>query len=751
MRRWIAWIMSYMLVVVAEGSSIPGGRLDPVATGGLGLDMNGNGMSDTWEAYFSAHTLMPEEDEDQDGASNSDESIAGTDPRDRTSNLDVQSFQFQRGGEQLQLSWFAVTGKLYQIQIADDLGNSWLPVGGPVSNQVSNVTVQVTLPPGGSGGRYWRIQVRDLDQDGDGLTATEEAVLGFSDALPASSGAPDFGAAIAAMEAVDSIALGDRMVDRVRPSLAQASRFLTQSTMGANWEMIQSVTNQGYARWIDQQMALPPSYHLPRNIELMVSFEEPEGTVSLSPFIWSWTDRAMSAPDVLRQRVAFALSQILVVSDRLDVLEDQGWALAGYYDILMDGAFGNYRDTLYRVSNSPVMGLYLSHARNRRSNPAENRFPDENYARELMQLFSIGLFELNIDGTRKKDESGRDIPTYTNADITEFAKVFTGLTFNPLDPGNGIPFESFEDDFIIDSEQAFLDSNSDWLNRPMIPYEPMHEPGPKSLLQGVVIPGGTVDEDIRAAIDHLFNHPNVGPFIGYRLIQRLVTSNPSPAYVARVARAFNDNGSGIRGDMGAVIKAILLDPEARDLGYFNEPHYGRLREPWVRYVQLCRAFDAVTPSGAFRNDAEYATVATRQRPLNSPSVFNFYLPGFQPQGVLASAGLVAPEFQITTAVSSVQTMNYWAMGIPDTYFLMQSEFPEEEITLDWSDELALADQPERLLDRLDVLLTRGALEPTARTVILSALQQAQADGTAEDIVALAIYLLMNTPDFAVFR
>ena len=310
----------------------------------------------------------------------------------------------------------------------------------------------------------------------------------------------------------------------------------------------------GFAAWLDAEFNRSPTYHFPRTRSLSRTFIDPDTNepLTISSFMWSWWDINMRGTDMLRQRVAYALSQILVVSLKgSDILEDSPWGLADYYDLLVQHAFGNYRDLLYAVTYHPVMGLYLSHAKNRKSDPATNRFPDENYAREIMQLFSIGLYALNQDGSRKQDATGADIPTYDNRDIREFARIFTGLTYDATYV-EGVP-ESNEpgDPGAVINEFEFLDVEP-FMNTPMQVYEPVHDTGAKQLLQytrlngtlvdGVVPAGQTTDQDIRAAIDNLFNHPNVGPFLARRLIQRLVKSNPSPAYIQRVAIAFNDNG-----------------------------------------------------------------------------------------------------------------------------------------------------------------------------------------------------------------
>ncbi|OYW72535.1 MAG: hypothetical protein B7Z37_24490, partial [Verrucomicrobia bacterium 12-59-8] len=331
--------------------------------------------------------------------------------------------------------------------------------------------------------------------------------------------------------------------------------------------------------------------------------------------------------------------------------------MANYYDIFEENAFGNYLDILKKVAMHPVMGVYLSHLGNQKANPALNLHPDENFAREVMQLFTIGLWELETDGSRKTypvghAQAGQFIPTYGNSDITELARVFTGLTWYDS--------TSFNGNNLINGDRL----------HPMKIYDAYHDCGAKTLLGGLAIAASTPSSgstgtagtaDITAAVTNLFNHPNVGPFIGRQLIQRFVTSNPSPAYIGRVAAKFNDNGSGVRGDLKAFIKAILMDPEARDPAMMDAPTFGKMREPFLRVVNLARAFNAASTSGRYPLDQ--FSLDHLQDPQNSPSVFNFFLPGHSPPGPITQMGLVAPEFQIVNASSAITGANYFYNAI----------------------------------------------------------------------------------------
>ena len=320
----------------------------------------------------------------------------------------------------------------------------------------------------------------------------------------------------------------------------EAVQLLQQATFGVEANDIDAVIAQRQEGWIDSQMTLPPSLHLP----FVQSVPPPQFQFQLQADRADiWFRHALGADDQLRQRVAFALSEIMVAS-QLGALNDAPFALADYYDILVRNAFGNYRDLIEEVTLSPAMGVYLSMLGNQKPNLALNIRPDENYARELMQLFSIGLVELNTDGSNVL-VGGQAVPTYDQAIIEGFAHVFTGWTWA------GSP--SFEQARATQQNQVV----------PMQLYEAFHDTGAKTLLNGTTLPPGQGGmQDLNAALDNIFNHPNVGPFIAVRLIQRLVTSNPSPGYVQRVAQTFDNNGSGVRGDLGAVVKAILLDDEA---------------------------------------------------------------------------------------------------------------------------------------------------------------------------------------------
>jgi len=383
------------------------------------------------------------------------------------------------------------------------------------------------------------------------------------------------------------------------------------------------------------------------------------------------------------------------------------------------------------------MGFYLSHLNNPKSIPSENIHPDENYAREIMQLFTIGLYELNNDGSRKTDSQGKFIPTYTNDDIKEMAKVFTGLG-----PGAIVPNEWI-------SEPEF--GVGIWImdmTKPMKMYEEWHEPGKKTLLNNYIIPAGNSgDKDIELAIDHLFNHPNTGPFICKQLIQRLIKSNPSPQYIDRVASVFNDNGAGVRGDLKSVIKAILMDDEARTCEGINDPANGKLKEPLLRFTQFARAIEKDQAYGNYWNIGYSFWRETGQMVMASPSVFNFFLPYYQPIGPLADAGLIGPEFQIHNSKTSVGYMNnayYWARwGNLFENWIIDNPY----VYTDYYKLEPMARDPEVLMNYFDVLFTYGMMSDSTRNIIKNACKMIVKNNFKETRASLATYLMLISPDF----
>ena len=524
-----------------------------------------------------------------------------------------------------------------------------------------------------------------------------------------------------------------------------AARFLEQSTIGFEQHHIDEVINLGFEAWIDQQFSLPMSGMLDAteaileitNDSLIQHGSNPQTSPNSEFFHFAWWNVNMTNDDLLRQKVAGALSEIFVVSGKSD-LDEYGFGMASYYDILLEHGLGNYRDLLFDVTMHPAMGYYLSHANNPKSDPSIGRFPDENYAREVMQLFSIGLFELNIDGTRKK-QNGADIPTYDNDDIIQYAKTFTGLSYGALDDGANVSLMF-----------GVAKHHSD-LTVPMIMYEDFHEPGPKHLLRDETIPAGqTGMQDIHDAIDNLFNHPNVGPFISYRLIQRLVKSNPSPAYISRVASKFNNNGSGVRGDMKAVIKAILLDAEARDCYYMDQDENSRLKEPLFRLSQFARMVDKDVESHLWGSSRDF-DLKIGQAILSSPSVFNFYLPTDAPNGEINNRGLVAPEFRLHDTRLSVGYFNkvFLMTKYRRLFSFAQQHIPNYQTLWNYDNLLPIAREVEHYIDWLDHHILHGKMTEHTREVMRNSINRfspSQVD-YLEERVEMGMYIALISAEF----
>jgi uncharacterized protein (DUF1800 family) len=530
-----------------------------------------------------------------------------------------------------------------------------------------------------------------------------------------------------------------------------ASRFLGQTTFGANMDLINDVKEMGYEAWIDDQFTKTPQTILPvmNTIwdEIYTLDNDAFGPWAVH-FNYAWWQTNMTNQDLLRQRTAYALSQILVTSINSD-LRDWADCLSSYYDIFVTNSFGNYKDILMQVTKHPAMGYYLSHLNNPREDTENNIHPDENYAREIMQLFTIGLHQLNPNGTLMTDGNGNPIPTYNNDDIKELAKVFTGL-------GGGATL-----DMMWCPDQPEFGSTMYCLDKtvPMIMFAWAHEPGPKTFL-GHTIPGSTTYTNATAmaevdnAVDFLFNHPNTGPFVSYRLIQRLVTSNPSPEYVGRVAAKFADNGSGIRGDMKAVLKAILLDEEARSEEAYLNPYTGKLREPMLRYTHIARALPTDSHRDRYWNNGYSFLDETRQHVMASPSVFNFYAPDYQPVGDWSALDMVGPEFKIhntATSIGYINSVHAWTFWNSLMYSWEGTETSPDGAWLLINELEAVANDTETLINELDKIFTHGQLSDETRQVMRNALNPMQTPWDQSSPngvrVRLALYLIMVSPDY----
>lgn len=520
-----------------------------------------------------------------------------------------------------------------------------------------------------------------------------------------------------------------------------AAHFLTHATYGSRLEDIEALDDLGgYVLWLNDQFQKPASSHIDwinRHTGTNLNVD-----ILRDAFYNAWYSIAVNAEDQLRQRVALALSEIIVVSI---IGIESAYAAADYYDLLATHAFGNYRDILYHTSKHPAMGIYLSTWGNMKEHTTASGtlvHADENFAREILQLFSIGLVQLQINGEPELS-GGEPIPTYTQKDIEEFAKVYTGWTTD-------------NNSFYFLQGPHTLSS----ISSPMVAWEQYHDTSEK-VFSGTfnyayaqpqqILEGLTADGDLNAAIDIIFNHPNVGPFISKQLIQRLVTSNPTPEYVARVATRFNDNGEGVRGDMKAVITAILTDEEAL---YKNKAQrsdlnrQGKLREQLIRIAAVMRTFHAQGSPSVFSYEF-YDFAAAQYRglhiqPLTSPSVFNYYPPTYQPSGIIQDNGLVAPEFKTMAPLklSEFGAIMLTVIGLTD--------YIEDQIRLDLSFEknLLSSQGAEALIDHLNLVLMSGQMSQTLKNELV---EYADRKKAAHDIVGQIIALIVLSAEYAIER
>lgn len=568
-------------------------------------------------------------------------------------------------------------------------------------------------------------------------------------ALTACGGGGDAG--VTGNGSADSFSLGLTVVsesDAVKAEPAQtsglteidAARFLTQATFGIrSAKEVSDLQAEGLEHWLWRQFNMP--YVLQTSYLDVQKQRNEKGRASDEMSYEAVWRQWLFDEGQLRARMAFALSQIMVVSNIAPDLRP--YAMSSYMDMLNQHAFGNYRDLLKAVTLHPTMGYYLNMLESEKENPDTGSHPNENYAREILQLFSIGLVKLNRNGSTQNDANGKPVPSYDEEVVKGFARAFSGWSFGGQTPSSG---QSMDD--LFEGSDYELDAN--WTT-PMRAYPARHETGTKLLLDGKVLPAGqTPEKDMDDAIDCIFQHPNVGPFIGRQLIQRLVTSNPSKAYIDRVAQAFNDNGQGVRGDLRAVLKAVLLDVEARDLAGSLVSGYGKLREPVIRLSAILRAFGATTPSKAGRTDLHYLDSADDglgQSPLLAPSVFNFFSPNYRHPGVLAQAGLVAPEFQITTETTVVGSSNtladvVWSGGY--------GWGDNSRLSFDWAPWEAVAASHESLLSLLGLIFCNGRMSSSTRNRLLTMLQSAEASSvTARERVQYLMLVLIISPDFVV--
>jgi uncharacterized protein (DUF1800 family) len=548
---------------------------------------------------------------------------------------------------------------------------------------------------------------------------------------------------------------------------AEAYRFLNQASFGATEAEASRLialgdSSNGYSRWIDAQLARETSLLLPA-VETAYPNPVPQGfnVGSLNAFrLERWFANVLRGDDQLRQRIAFALSEIFVVS-QVGALLNLPNATADFHDMLARNAFGNYRTLLEEVTLHPAMGTYLSMLGNQKAVAGTNLRPDENYAREMMQLFSIGLVQLNLDGSVRTDATGQPLPTYNQDVIEGFAKVFTGWKWECPSTLPACTFTNTRPQIapVLGYNQV----------RPMRLYPEQHDTGSKLVLSysGVALPNATIPagqtgtQDLKDALDNVFNHPNVGPFISKQLIQKLVTSNPSPAYVQRVAERFNNDGNGRRGNLEAVVRAILLDSEARSAPSGNAAAAaGKLKEPLLRLTQLWRAYDATSRSGklgAATNFPGGVGAVFGQAQGSAPSVFNFFSPFFAPPGEIADSGKVAPEMQLATEYLNTQSANFfWVQAQSRTH--TATNLGVDIMYINVSDELLVAADSEALINRVADRLLGGS---TQMSSALKAQAKAQIERTTVPTTspsaalatraADAIFFVVTSPEYTLQR
>jgi uncharacterized protein (DUF1800 family) len=707
-------------------------------------DLNGDGLPDAWQVRYGAFLLSLAGDDDGDGVSNLQESLWGTDPFDVTSRPHLT---IAVSTNDVRVMWRLVPGKRMDLLGGSSLTN-WIPAPEPEVGTGGMAVVSMPDRLSLTNREFYQIRVSERDSDLDGVSDWDELAVGMDPGRPDSARGParqlDRGGGVVRTIPGDLAAFDARFAPNgASVSQPEAARFLQQASFGPTLRQIDRVRELGIEGWLEDQMMRQPATHHRDYIEhIYADYTGPkvdssymglQGLLNGNNALSAFGRACVAGPDQLRQRVAFALSQILVTSRRDSVFEYKPRAMADYYDVFVRHAFGSYLDILREVTLHPVMGRYLSHVGNQKARPDVNQFPDENYAREIMQLFSIGLWELNPDGTQRLDAAGRSIPTYGNAQITELARVFTGFWFGTRPWGLGG----------VDEQEYLV---------PMKVWAEKHDFGSKALLRGVVIPARAATAanallDVDDAVRNLFEHPNTGPFVCHQLIQFLVTSNPTTNYVRRVTAVFDRDGQGRRGNLGSVVRAILLDPEARDPRWAASfPGFGRLKEPVHRAVALARVSRLDRFPGLVWWDYGDFYDAGAQEPARAPTVFNFFRPDYRPPGLAARHGLVAPAFQIVDSSTSLKFPNLlWQMTVEGFLQRTAYQFPP-----DYSELQQIADQPERLVDVVNLLFCGGSMTVPTRDAILARLGRVPIQ-ERQTRVFIAVYLGAACPDGAIQR
>lgn len=519
---------------------------------------------------------------------------------------------------------------------------------------------------------------------------------------------------------------------------ADAARFLSQASFGPTTAEIARVRQIGYTKWLDEQLdaaTTPPTLVLPY-LQQIVANGLPEADLRPQHRRNYWLWKAATGNDQLRMRTAFALSEVFVVSDR-EVADSNATIprIADYQDTLARGAFGSYRDLLEKVSLHPAMGYFLSHVGNRKADPAKNITPDENYGREVMQLFSIGLFKRNKDFTAALDSSGQAVPTYDEKVVSAMARVFTGWTY-------------------AGQTDAQYGRGNNTSYAPMECHPAFHDDQPKEIFNGIVVSeGNNCTASLQKTLDALATHANVAPFMSRQLIQRLVTSNPSPAYVQRISNVWLSNN----GNLGQVVRAILLDTEARLAP--TDANYGKAREPLVKLATIWRAFGArFVPAATgeirftFSNAGDLAN-SVLQDSQRAPSVFNFFEPDYRLPTADGASGPYAPEFQILTEATYASMLNQHDAMVWNYTGAAPTATTAAPI-LDLSELTTMAEANNHLgmVQKLDTLLFSGQLDEAGKQAMVRMLDRlATANTSAADRAKSLVLLALASPQFAIQR
>lgn len=527
---------------------------------------------------------------------------------------------------------------------------------------------------------------------------------------------------------------------------AEASRFLSRTVFSVNSADMARMRDVGYINWLDSEVAKPVS-------ELAVAAyqrlggedfanQDYFGTTFHTQVMWQ---QFLDSNDQLRKRIAFALSEFFVVSANGVDAVWHGLGLCHYWDILNQYAFGNFRGLLEEVTLNPVMGQFLSLNDSRKEDANSGRRPDENYAREVMQLFTIGLVQLNNDGTIKRDSNNNPIPTYSNDDVTNVARAISGWAWQ----GTAAERLNQEPRLMPGYMKRQMTSDPTKMQYTFANRASEHSALAATFL-GATIPANTdAVAALKIVLDTLFNHANTPAFFSKQMIQRLVTSNPSPEYVDRIARVFANNGSGVRGDLAAVFKAILIDDEALAASGLTTPTFGKVREPFIRLVQWAKTFNLKKPASGKYDlfDTSQQSNSLGQMVFRAPSVFNFFRPGYVPAGTAIAANrLVAPEFQIVNEISTIGYANFLHNIVTNKN--------NPNLEPDYTTEAAIANDSTALVDRVDLLLSGGQLSQANKDRIKQAVDSITLPTTNDadarfNRVASAIMLTMVSPQYLI--